>query len=127
MSTKREQGMMGIQNREKRKSLFFSLLVFPSDPASLNDKLRCLQISDREQQGRGIIAGKFKRSQITTANDLYNCQFFRLGFHKGKLSYMEFLDNFQDRRSFGVGERVTEYPSHRYNVLHLLIQLHVHC
>lgn len=40
----------------------------------------------------------------------------RLGFHKGKLSYMEFLDNFQDRRSFGVGERVTEYPSHRYNL-----------
>lgn len=39
---------------------------------------------------------------------------FRLGFHKGKLSYMEFLDNFQDRRSFGVGERVGEYPSHRY-------------
>ncbi|XP_020616607.1 EF-hand calcium-binding domain-containing protein 6-like [Orbicella faveolata] len=40
----------------------------------------------------------------------------RLGFHKGKLSYMEFLDNFQDRRSFGVGERVSEYPSHRYNL-----------
>lgn len=64
MSTKREQGMMGIQNREKRKSLFFSLLVFPSDPASLNDKLRCLQISDREQRGRGIIAGKFKDRRL---------------------------------------------------------------
>lgn len=38
---------------------------------------------------------------------------FRLGFHRGKLSYMEFLNNFQDRRSFGVGEKVTEYSNHR--------------
>lgn len=40
----------------------------------------------------------------------------RLGFHKGKITYMEFLDHFQDRRSFGVGEKAPEYPSHRYNL-----------
>ncbi|PFX18293.1 EF-hand calcium-binding domain-containing protein 6 [Stylophora pistillata] len=40
----------------------------------------------------------------------------RLGFHKGKITYMEFLDHFQDRRSFGVGEKAPEYPIHRYNL-----------
>ena len=48
----------------------------------------------------------------------------RLGFHKGKLSYMDFLENFQDRRSFGWNERhVTEYPNRRYNVGGLLLNL----
>ena len=37
----------------------------------------------------------------------------RLGFHKGKLSYRDFLDHFQDRRSFGIGERAPEYPKKR--------------
>ena len=99
----------------------------PSNPAFLNDKRRCLQISDRQRRGRGIIAGNSKARRLRQLMICITVYFFRLGFHKGKLSYMEFLDNFQDRRSFGVGERVTEYPSHRYNVLHLLIQLRVHC
>ena len=34
---------------------------------------------------RGIIAGKFKRSLITTANDLYNCQFFQAGISQRKI------------------------------------------
>ena len=121
MNTERERGMMGNQNRGRES--FGS----PSNPAFLNNKRRCLQISDRHRRGRGIIAGNSKAHRLRRLMICKTVYFFRLGFHKGKLSYMEFLDNFQDRRSFGVGERVTEYPSHRYNVLHLLIQLRVHC
>ena len=52
------------------------------------------------------------------AVSITNCfcfPFCRLGFHKGKLSYLDFLDNFQDRRSFDVGgEKAPDYPAARY-------------
>ena len=120
MNTERERGIW--ETKIEKTDSFGS----PSNPAFLNDKRRCLQISDRQRRGRGIIAGNSKAHRLRRLMICITVYFFRLGFHKGKLSYMEFLDNFQDRRSFGVGERVTEYPSHRYNVLHLLIQLRVH-
>lgn len=74
-----------------------------------------------DSDGDGKISRKEFRMVLDSlglhmGDDQFRILSARLGFHKGKLSYMEFLDNFQDRRSFGVGERVTEYPSHRYNL-----------
>lgn len=74
-----------------------------------------------DSDGDGKISRKEFRMVLNSlglymTDDQFRILSARLGFHKGKLSYMEFLDNFQDRRSFGVGEKVTEYPSHRYNL-----------
>lgn len=56
---------------------------------------------------------RFEQHSTSLHIPFFLCILFRLGFHRGKLSYMEFLNNFQDRRSFGIGEKVTEYSSHR--------------
>jgi len=74
-----------------------------------------------DSDGDGKISRKEFRMVLDSlglymTDDQFRILSARLGFHKGKLSYMEFLDNFQDRRSFDVGGKLTEYPSHRYNL-----------
>jgi len=71
-----------------------------------------------DSNGDGKISRKEFRMVMNSlglymTDDQFRILSARLGFHRGKLSYMEFLNNFQDRRSFGVGEKVTEYSSHR--------------
>lgn len=74
-----------------------------------------------DSNGDGKISRKEFRMVMNSlglymTDDQFRILSARLGFHRGKLSYMEFLNNFQDRRSFGIGEKVTEYSSHRVNL-----------
>ena len=58
----------------------------PSNPAFLNDKRRCLQISDRQRRGRDIIAWNSKAYRLRRLyNDLYNCLSFQAGISQRKI------------------------------------------
>ena len=79
MNTERERGIW--ETKIEKTDSFGS----PSNPAFLNDKRRCLQISDRQRRGRGIIAGNSKAHRLRRLMICITVYFFQAGISQRKI------------------------------------------